>query len=192
MKSHDVHLDSEYTQWIAEVKDRYRRAQIKAAVKVNSEQLLFNWQLGRDLVIKKAEEKWGTGVVEQVSLDLKAEFPDVAGFSTSNLWYMKKWYMFYAKAEIDREIFDSLTELHGHGQKLHQVGGERDHLEKLHQPGGGSGFPSLFSYVPWRHHVEIITKCKSIEEALFYIQRTVKNGYSRSALGGTNKSLVFT
>ena len=55
MKSHDVHLDSEYTQWIAEVKDRYRRAQIKAAVKVNSEQLRFNWQLGRDLVIKKAE-----------------------------------------------------------------------------------------------------------------------------------------
>ena len=77
VKSHDVHLDSEYTQWIAEVKDRYRRAQIKAAVKVNSEQLRFNWQLGRDLVIKKVEERWGTGVVEQVSLDLKAEFPDV-------------------------------------------------------------------------------------------------------------------
>lgn len=57
--------------------------------------MLFNWQLGRDLVIRKAEEKWGKGVVEQVSLDLQAEFPEVKGFSTSNLWYMKKWYQFY-------------------------------------------------------------------------------------------------
>ena len=173
MKSHDVHLDSEYTQWIAEVKDRYRRAQIKAAVKVNSEQLRFNWQLGRDLVIKKAEEKWGTGVVEQVSLDLKAEFPDVTGFSTTNLWYMK---------ETDREAFDSLTGLQGNGQKLHHLGGERNYPERLHQSGGEIEFPLLLSYVPWRHHIEIITKCKSLDEALFYIRKTIENGYSRSAL----------
>lgn len=182
VKSHDVHLDSEYTKWIAEVKDRYRRAQIKAAVKVNSEQLLFNWQLGRDLVIKKAEEKWGTGVVEQVSLDLKAEFPDVTGFSTTNLWYMKKWYLFYASAETDIEALDSLTGLQENGQKLHQLGGEINYPEKLHQSGGEIEFPPLLSYVPWRHHVEIITKCKSLDEALFYIRKTIENGYSRSAL----------
>jgi hypothetical protein len=68
---------------------------VKAAVKVNGEKLLFNWQMGRDLVQKKAEERWGAGVVEQVSLDLKREFPNEDGFSTSNLWYMKKWYLFY-------------------------------------------------------------------------------------------------
>ena len=49
-------------------------------MKVNSEQLLFNWQLGRDLVVRKAEEKWGSGIVEQVSLDLKAKFPNAKGF----------------------------------------------------------------------------------------------------------------
>ena len=70
-------------------------SQIKAAVKVNSERLLFNWQLGRDLVMRKAEERWETGIVEQVSLDLQAEFPQAEGFSTSNLWYMKRWYLFY-------------------------------------------------------------------------------------------------
>lgn len=73
--SHDVHLDDDYTRWLVELKARYRSAQIKAAVKVNAEKLLFNWQLGRDLVIKRAEERWGTGVVEQVSLDLHTEFP---------------------------------------------------------------------------------------------------------------------
>ena len=90
VKSHDVKLDAEYAEWIAEVKHRYRYAQVKAAVKVNGEKLLFNWQMGRDLVQKKAEERWGAGVVEQVSLDLKREFPNEDGFSTSNLWYMKK------------------------------------------------------------------------------------------------------
>ena len=40
-----------------------------------------NWA-GRDLVIRKAEEKWGSGVVEQVSMDLQAAFPESKGFST--------------------------------------------------------------------------------------------------------------
>ena len=65
VKSHDIHIDSDYADWIADIKNRYRSAQVKAAVKVNAEKLLFNWQLGRDLVQKKAEERWGTGVVEQ-------------------------------------------------------------------------------------------------------------------------------
>ena len=71
VRSQNVNLDNEYVQWLHEIKQRFRNAQIKAAVKVNSEQLLFNWRLGRDLVIRRAEEKWGKGIVEQVSLDLQ-------------------------------------------------------------------------------------------------------------------------
>ena len=95
VKSHDIHIDADYASWIAEIKHRYRSAQVKAAVKVNAEKLLFNWQLGRDLVQKKAEERWGAGVVEQVSLDLQKEFPESSNFSVRNLWYMKQWYLFY-------------------------------------------------------------------------------------------------
>lgn len=58
VNSHNTSLDSEYVQWVHEIKERYRNAQIKAAVKVNLEQLLFNWQLGRDLVRRKAEEHY--------------------------------------------------------------------------------------------------------------------------------------
>ena len=90
VKSHDIHIDAEYAEWIAELKHRYRSAQVKAAVKVNAEKLLFNWQLGRDLVQKKAEERWGAGVVEQVSMVLKRECPKDKGFATSNLWFMKR------------------------------------------------------------------------------------------------------
>ena len=42
VKSHDIHIDSEYADWIADIKNRYRSAQGKAAVKVNAEKLLFN------------------------------------------------------------------------------------------------------------------------------------------------------
>ena len=96
VSSHDIHLDSDYIQWIHSVKERFRNTQIKTAVKINYEQLYFNWQMGRDLAVRRMEEKWGSGIVEQISLDLKNEFPEVKGFSTTNLWYMKKWYLFYS------------------------------------------------------------------------------------------------
>ena len=64
--------------------NRYKNAQIKLSVKINSEQLLFNWQLGRDLVVLRAEEKWENGVVEQLSLDLQDAFPGVKVFSFLN------------------------------------------------------------------------------------------------------------
>jgi hypothetical protein len=48
-------------------------------------------------VQKKAEERWGAGIVEQVSLDLRREFPNSSNFSARNLWYMKQWYLFYTE-----------------------------------------------------------------------------------------------
>lgn len=181
VKTHDVHLDADYIQWLHNIKERYRNTQIKAAVKVNSEQLLFNWQLGRDLVLRRAEDTWGAGVVEQVSLDLQAEFPNVKGFSTTNLWNMKKWYAFYSR--------------HSHNKNLQQLVGEieyRDDNEKqkelsevrgtLQQDVGELPFPDVFGFVPWGHHVEIVTKCKSIEEALFYVKKIAEEAWSRSAL----------
>ena len=52
VSSHDIQLDSDYVKWICDVKQRFRNTQIKAAVKVNSEQLLFDWKMGRDLVVR--------------------------------------------------------------------------------------------------------------------------------------------
>lgn len=62
--SHNIILDKEYAQWIHDNRQRFRNVQIKASVKVNSEHLLFNWQLGGNFVKRKAEEKWGSGIVE--------------------------------------------------------------------------------------------------------------------------------
>jgi len=192
VSSHDIRIDTDYADWIAEVKHRYRSAQVKAAVRVNAEKLLFNWQLGRDLVQKKAEERWGAGVVEQISLDLKKEFPEDDGFSARNLWYMKKWYVFYVRENESLFLHQVGAEMQSvvnqHSIKMHQIGAELDE-EKLHQTGGE--FPLPFALVPWRHHIEIITKCKSVGEALFYIGQTIEKGLSRSALINCIKANLF-
>ena len=123
--SQEVSLDKEYIEWLNELKIRFRSAQIKAAVKVNSEQLLFNWLLGRDLVIRKAEEKWGSGIVNRVSLDLQAEFPKAKGFSTRNLWFMKQWYSFYSVNTKAKSVISSIEEqININDSKLKQVASE--------------------------------------------------------------------
>lgn len=191
VKSHDINIDADYTNWITEVKHRYRSSQVKAAVKVNAEKLLFNWQLGRDLVQKKAEERWGSGVVEQVSLDLKREFPNAEGFSVRNLWYMKQWYSFYTQGDtqILQRLGAKLQNLKNqHETKLHQLGAEITD-EKLYHV--GKEFPLPFALIPWRHHVEIITKCKSIDEALFYVGKTIEQGLSRDALINCIKANLY-
>ncbi len=184
VKSHDICIDTDYAEWIAELKHRYRSAQVKASVRVNAEKLLFNWELGRDLVQKKAEERWGAGVVEQVSLDLQREFPNAEGFSTRNIWYMKQWYLFYYQEDTKMHQLGAEIE----STKLHQFGAEIDD-SKLHQFGGE--FPAPFALVPWRHHVEIISKCKSVDEALFYISKTIEQGMSRAALVNCIKANLY-
>lgn len=192
VKSHDIHIDADYANWIADIKSRYRSAQVKAAVKVNAEKLLFNWQLGRDLVQKKAEERWGAGVVEQVSLDLKREFPDAEGFSTSNLWFMKRWYSFYT-TNVNPKILQQFADNVQHSNqqtvsKLYQVGKEiREKI--LYQD--GKEFPLPFALVPWRHHIEILYRCKSIDEALFYVGKTIEQGLSRDALINCIKANLY-
>ncbi len=180
----DFRIDADYAAWLSEIKRRYHSAQIKAAVKVNVEKLAFNWSVGRDLVMRKAEETWGSGVVEQLSFDLQEAFPLERGFGTTNLWAMKKWYLFFSSSEATK--------------KLHQVGGELQYansqrLIKLHQLGEemGADFPLVLALVPWRHQVNIITKCKSVEEAAFYLKECVLKGWSRQTLDNSLKANLY-
>ena len=130
VRIHDVNIDQEYVQWLGEIKARYRNAQMKASVRINAEQLRFNWEFGRDLALRKAEERWGAGVVEQVSLDLQAAFPESKGFSPTNL-RMKQWYLFYSEAaeklaQAGRELQDSKNQRNTKLAQLGRVFQEKD------------------------------------------------------------------
>ena len=194
--SHDIQLDADYTQWLVELKQRYRSAQIKAAVRVNAEKLLFNWQLGRDLVIKKAESRWGEGIVEQLSLDLQAEFPGETGFGARNLYFMKQWFLYYTEGENHELLKQPVSQFQNQQQlaslKLHQFGaetskailqqpvGEISDASKLKQP--VSVLPYPFALIPWGHHIAIMQHSETIDEALFYMRYTIDNALSRPIL----------
>ena len=177
-------LDEEYYVWLAEIKSRYRSAQLKAAVKVNSEKLAFNWQLGAELVLKKAEERWGAGVVEQLSKDLQNEFPNTEGFTSRNLWLMKQWYLFYSDESYEQKLKQAASVFEqyaiNHPFAIDQIANYSLSQTKLKQ--AASVFPVPFAFIGWTHHTTIIQKCKNIDEALFYVLKTIENNWSREGL----------
>lgn len=167
--------DKAYHQWLASLKERIRSAQIKAALSVNAELLRLYWQLGQEIVHKEKTASWGDQLIHALSGDLLKAFPEIKGFSRSNLYYIKKWYSFYNDQNvIVQQLVGQLID----SDKPHSI---NDNKEIIQQP-VGQIVPRLLLQIPWGHHIQIITKCKEIEEALFYIAETTKNNWSRNIL----------
>lgn len=165
-------LDQDYIQWVKELNRRYRRSQIKAAVKVNEEVLRFYWELGRDIAEMKAESRWGSGFMKNLSRDLKDMNPDATCFSQTNLLYMKNFYLLYQPyTQITPHVVEQIAQQvveHNKSLITQQV------VEQIQK--------DVFS-VPWGHHIRIMDKCKNNpQKALFYVHQTVVNGWSRNVL----------
>lgn len=78
-------------------------------IRVNTAMLEFCWTLRRDINLKRAERRWGSGFFNQLNLELRNAFPDSTGSPTSNLKYMKRWYAFYyERVEIRHQVGDQL------------------------------------------------------------------------------------
>lgn len=110
-----ISTDKEYAVWVADLKHRFRSAQIKAAVKVNRELLIYYWQLGRDMVNMNIEERWGEGIIKTLSQDLKDAMPEENGFSKTNLYYIKKFYTTYC------QVVTNVPQLGGKFDALHSA-----------------------------------------------------------------------
>ena len=167
-------LDKDYKQWVKALVVRYRQSQIKAAIKVNHEQLMYNFMLGRDIVEMHVEERWGESVIKQLSIDLKREMPTAEGLSATNLRYCRRFYLLYSKSvaiypQIEGKLNEtSVTSI------CPQVGGE---IQALFPP---QELSPIFN-VPWGHHKLIMDKVTGdVNKALFYISQTLENGWSRA------------
>jgi predicted nuclease of restriction endonuclease-like (RecB) superfamily len=169
-------IDKDYKQWVKTLVVRYRQSQIKAAVKVNSEQLMYNFMLGRDIVEMHVEERWGESVVNQLSIDLKREMPTAEGLSATNLRYCRRFYLLYSKSfVICPQVEGKLNETTD-TSICPQTGG-------VIQASTQSLELSPIFNVPWGHHKLIMDKVKGdVNKALFYIGQTLENGWSRSLL----------
>ena len=155
-----IKTDEAYADWIEQLKNRYRRGQIKASIAVNAEVQRYYWLLGQDIVLRDAENVYGTSFYDKLSADLVAALPDAKGFSPRNLRYMKRFY----------ELFPAA-------------------FGNLPQVAADSRFPicpqvadELFA-VPWGHIRLLIDKCKgNNDKAIFYARKTVENNWSRAVL----------
>jgi predicted nuclease of restriction endonuclease-like (RecB) superfamily len=157
--------NSDYKAFIQDVKQRIQSAQIKAAIAVNQELLHLYWDLAELIVLKQQEATWGDRFITQMSKDLKDEFPDQKGFSKRNLELMRQWYRFWS---ADSAIVQQAA-------------------TQLEKP---SIIPEIFQ-IPWWHNVVIISKIKNADEAIFYVQKTIQNNWSRSVLTHQIESQLY-
>lgn len=175
--------DKEYLEWIKDLGTRFRRSQIKAAVKVNEEMLRFYWELGHDIVERDAENHYGSRFFSILSHDLKEATSMTSGLSERNIRYAKDFYLLY-----NQEV----RILQQPAAKSDLVEVTKDE-EKLQQPAAKSNdtiLPQLVEQikseifsVPWGHHMLLIDKCKNApQKALFFVHQTMQNGWSRNML----------
>lgn len=142
----------EYKDFIAHIKSKIQNAQIKASIKVNEELLKLYLEMASLIVEKQKLSSWGDNFLEKFSRDLQKEFPNMKGFSYRNLRAIKQWYLFWQQAVANLENKD-----------WQQI-------------------VAIIVSIPWGHNLAILSKCKDINEALFYVELTIENNYSRAIL----------
>jgi predicted nuclease of restriction endonuclease-like (RecB) superfamily len=80
-----------YGELIEALKTQIRTAQVRAALSVNRELVLLYWHIGRSILERQGQEGWGSKVIDRLSQDLRREFPEMKGFSSRNLKYMRSF-----------------------------------------------------------------------------------------------------
>jgi len=111
-KQTSLFSDGDYADFLDGLKQRIRTAQVKAALAVNRELVLLYWQIGREIVERQQVEGWGSKVIERLAKDLKREFPDMKGFSRSNLMYMRAFAQGYPEEAIVQEVLGQIPWYH--------------------------------------------------------------------------------
>ena len=181
--------ETQYRDWLHNLKLQIKTGQIKAALSVNSQMIMLYWDLGRQIVEKQENAKWGSGFVEQLSKDLKEEFPEMTGFSAYNLRFMRIFYKFYlpiweqAVPRLENQVIEQpIQHLKNSEQAIvEQLVQQIQFSVNQHTTIWEQVVPKLTS-VPWGHHMLILKKIKNIKEALFYINKTIENNWSRAVL----------
>lgn len=171
MKSITI-LDKDYLGWIKTLCERYRTSQIKAAIKVNQEMLKFYWLLGKEIAERGDDNKYGSSFYATLSRDLKKLMPDARGLSASSIRYAKRFYKLY------NDAFENLQQVAENSLSI-----EPSYVSVLNIQQVAEEFKQPIFNVPWGHHILLIDRfSEAPEKALFFVNQTVANGWSRDML----------
>lgn len=169
-------IEQDYLAFLNEVKSLIRQGHNKTALAVNAGLIQTYWILGHRIAQQQSLFEGRNNYVEQLAKDLRAEFPEMKGFSRSNLFYIRKFYQFYVNASIQQIV--GLNEFSTNVLSARQPVTLNN--ENWVQQAVGLSFDMLS--VPWGHHVVLLDKVKTVDEAIFYLQQTIENSWSRAIL----------
>lgn len=175
----------DYTAFLTEVKGRILTARFQAGRAVNRELVMLYWDIGRGIVEKQQTAGWGDSVVERLAADLRAEFPDMRGFSDRNVWDMKRLYLACSEPEFLQQVVAELRRKPGLSGFLPQAVAEMGRAEIHQQPAEETlshAVRELVAAVPWGHHRFILDKLSEPAARLYYLRATAQFGWSRSVL----------
>ncbi|MES1024912.1 PDDEXK nuclease domain-containing protein [Gloeocapsa sp. BRSZ] len=116
-----------YDQFLRDLKERIRSAQVRAALAVNRELVLLYWQIGRDILTRQQQQGWGAKVIDRLAADLRSSFPEIKGFSPRNLKYMRT----FAEAYPDESFVQQLVALIPWGHNVRILDLVKDSTERL-------------------------------------------------------------
>jgi predicted nuclease of restriction endonuclease-like (RecB) superfamily len=165
-----------YKQLLASIKQQVKSAQAKAVLAVNSSLIQLYWNMGKMIADNQALFEGRNNYVEQLAKDLRAEFPEMTGFSKRNIFYCRRFYLFYSGSSVQQAV------------ALKEIEPDSDVVQQLVAPKNDDSvqqavrLSNLLASVPWGHHVVLINKMKDPDEALFYIHQTIDNNWSRAIL----------
>ena len=170
-------LPDGYAELLEDLKSRIQTARVKAMLAVNRELVLLYWQIGQSIVERQQAEGWGKAIIERLATDIQAAFPGLKGFSPSNIWRMRAFYLAYTKGT----------------ENLAQAARESPsgELAQLAREMDGVNLPQPLTDIPWFHNVIIIEKVKDPVQRIWYAHKTIEHGWSRAVLTVQIESMLY-
>ncbi len=165
-----------YESFLEDLKGRIRSAQTRAALLANRELILLYWEIGHRIADRQNEQGWGRSVIERLADDLQKELPGLQGFSRSNVWRMRAFFLAYH--EISRTAVRELQVTDSKGKKSTS----RSNLAQPVRDLIPAEPPPVLAALPWGHNVVLVERLKKTEHRLWYAEKTVENGWSRAIL----------
>ena len=101
-----------YDDFLRDLKDRVHAARVRAAISVNRELVLLYWQIGRGILERQERDGWGAKVIDRLSRDLRVAFPEMKGFSSRNLKYMRAFAQAWPDEGFVQELLAQITWYH--------------------------------------------------------------------------------
>lgn len=143
--------NKDYDSTLTELKRQIKESQVRAITAANKELIRLYWKIGKTIVEKQEKSGWGTKIIEKLAKDIQNAFPGIEGFSRTNIFRMRAFYIAY----------------------------------QTNPPAGGqfqNDPPEVLASIPWRHNSVLVEKLKKHEERMWYAQKTIEHGWSRSVL----------